>query len=122
THLVGDVAAAEDLVQATFVVAIESASTWDASRALEPWLTGILDNRAKELLKSRSRPLAPLAREDVDLDTPLARAIENESSNELVKAIDQIEEPYRSVLVLGVLHGLEPAAIAHALDRSPRDR
>src|SRR6185295_4479460 len=71
-HLVGDVSAAEDLVQSTYVTAIEDAASWDPSRPLEPWLTGILDNRAKRLLKSRERPLEPVAREDVDHDTPLA--------------------------------------------------
>jgi RNA polymerase sigma-70 factor (ECF subfamily) len=118
-HLVGDVAAAEDLVQSTFVIAIESAQSWDSSRRLEPWLTGILDHRARKLLRARQRPLDDVAREDVELDTPLARAIASESSAEIAKALDQLEEPYRSVMVLSVMHGMEPAAIAHALVRSP---
>jgi RNA polymerase sigma-70 factor (ECF subfamily) len=118
-HLAGDMNAAEDLVQATFVAAIESAPAWDPSRPLEPWLTGILENRAKELHKSRRRPLEPFAREDVDHETPLSRAIDSENSAGIAKALDQLEEPYRGVLVLSVMHGMEPAAIAHALGRSP---
>src|SRR6185295_8902688 len=107
-HLVGDVAAAEDLVQSTFVTAIEDAASWDPARPREPWLTGILDHRAKRMLKSRERPPDRADREDIDHDTPLARAMENETSSEIVKAIDQLDEPYRSVMVLSLLHHLEP--------------
>src|SRR4029079_1661989 len=45
-HLAPDRAAAEDLVQATFLTAIEKRDAFDASRALEPWLTGILIQHA----------------------------------------------------------------------------
>src|SRR5688500_5854388 len=56
-HLAGDVARAEDLVQATFVTAIESAATFDPERQLLPWLAGILTNRARELRRKESRAL-----------------------------------------------------------------
>src|SRR5215831_12214403 len=46
-HLTRDEAQAEDLVQATFLAAIEHAERFDASRELVPWLTGILANKAK---------------------------------------------------------------------------
>ena len=45
---------AEDLVQATFLTAIESASGFDASRPLQPWLTGILTNHARRRRRDRS--------------------------------------------------------------------
>ena len=38
-HLVRDVDDAEDLVQATFVTAIDRAHSFDRSRALRPWLS-----------------------------------------------------------------------------------
>ena len=37
-HLTRDLAAAEDLVQSTFLQAIESATSFDAGRRLMPWL------------------------------------------------------------------------------------
>src|SRR5262245_63889860 len=46
-HLARDPAAAEDLLQATFLRAIEACFDWDARRPLLPWLCGILHNRAR---------------------------------------------------------------------------
>ncbi|TAJ19390.1 MAG: sigma-70 family RNA polymerase sigma factor, partial [Planctomycetota bacterium] len=118
-HLVGDVAAAEDLVQSTFVTAIESSASFDSTRALEPWLAGILTNRARELRRASQRTF--------DLDrfvehaqqTPLERAQAAEFSGTLAQAIDKLPEPYRRALLLRLRHGMKPADIAHALDESP---
>ena len=54
----------EDLVQDTFLVAIEDAASWDAGQALLPWLLGILVNRARhERRQARRQPeTARLAR------------------------------------------------------------
>jgi DNA-directed RNA polymerase specialized sigma24 family protein len=60
-HFVGDLGAAEDLVQATFVTAIERASTFDASRPLESWLAGILANHARDLRRDAQREIPPSA-------------------------------------------------------------
>ena len=45
-HLRADPHAAEDLVQETFVVAIEKRAAFAPDRGVEPWLLGILHNRA----------------------------------------------------------------------------
>ena len=42
-----DAHTAEDLVQNSFLVAIESADSWDASRPVVPWILGILTNQAR---------------------------------------------------------------------------
>jgi len=122
-HLVGDPAAAEDLVQQTFVTAIERAASWDGRRPLEPWLQGILANRARDLKKSARRPHDPdfdlervLAREE---DAPLESASRRELSGELARAVDALEEPYRATVLLRLRHGMEAADIAHVLGRSP---
>ncbi|HVG94849.1 MAG TPA: sigma factor, partial [Planctomycetota bacterium] len=41
-HMAADPADAEDLVQKTFLSAIESADSFDAGKRLVPWLLGIL--------------------------------------------------------------------------------
>ena len=46
-HLVKDVALAEDLVQNTFLAAIETAARWRSDRPLFPWLLGILTNKLR---------------------------------------------------------------------------
>src|SRR5262245_55687261 len=75
-HLSRDEAQAEDLVQATFLAAIEHAERFDASRALVPWLTGILTNKAQlaRSLAGRSpdpERLAERASEDPAHDTEI---------------------------------------------------
>lgn len=122
-HLVGDPAAAEDLVQQTFVTAMERAASWDPRRPLEPWLQGILANHARDLRKSARRKHDPefdlaavLAREE---DAPLESASRRELSGELARAVDALEEPYRTAVLLRLRHGMEAADIAHVLGRSP---
>src|SRR5258705_13662461 len=46
-HLSHDEAQAEDLVQSTFLAAIEHPERFDASREFVPWLVGILTNKAQ---------------------------------------------------------------------------
>ncbi|MEQ1892364.1 MAG: sigma factor-like helix-turn-helix DNA-binding protein, partial [Planctomycetota bacterium] len=49
--------------------------------------------------------------------SPGALAEEGEFRQELLLAIESLSEPYRPVLRLHLLHGLEPREIAHALER-----
>src|ERR1051325_4484976 len=58
-HLVGEPGAAEDLVQATFVTAIERAQVFDATRKLEAWAGGILANHARDLQRDAARAPDP---------------------------------------------------------------
>jgi DNA-directed RNA polymerase specialized sigma24 family protein len=46
-HLVRDAAEAEDVLQATFVSAIERAEKFDPQERVMPWLVGILGNEAR---------------------------------------------------------------------------
>src|SRR5262245_7327610 len=48
-------AEAEDLVQATYLAALEGASGWDAARGVVPWLVGICTNQARKLRRQESR-------------------------------------------------------------------
>lgn len=118
-HLAGNVVDAEDLVQATFLTAIERSASFDRARPLEPWLAGILSNHARDLRKS-SR-----AGRDIEPEpgwtptTPFDGAAESESREVVAAAVDKLEEPYRSVLILATRHAMSPAEIAYALQRSP---
>lgn len=119
TRLVGDPVEAEDLVQATFLAAIESAGTFGAGRRAMPWLVGILTNRARRLHRARraaaalARPLAAAARGPADLlqDEELQRS--------LARALDRLSPVLRPVLALRLRHGMQPAEIACALQRPP---
>ena len=104
----------EDLVQATFVEAMEHAARWDATRPLVPWLIGILGNQVRRERRRLqrtppSRPgngEAPDPRDIVELQ---------ETALRISEALRSLPRHYRQVLSLRLLHGLQPAQIAVAL-------
>lgn len=116
-HLVGEPSEAEDLVQSTFLAAIEQRASVDSHRPVLPWLTAVLSRKAAD---SKRR-----ARRELDLEGLLKSPAEDASvpterrelSGELAKAIDALDEPYRQVMILRLRHGLSPADIAHVLER-----
>ena len=118
-HLTRDASAAEDLLQRTFVTAIERAPTWDASRRLLPWLLGILANHAKEAARHAARPLDATRLPANGPEAPAEVAERRELAGAADRAIDALPDPARSVLVLRYRHGLEPAEIALALAMAP---
>jgi RNA polymerase sigma factor (sigma-70 family) len=94
---------AEDLVQQTFVVAIESRSDWDGERSLLPWLMGILAHRARNLRRREQQrahavleddaPAAPTGATD-----PHRAAANREFAGAFQDAIDELPEPYGPVV------------------------
>src|SRR5688572_14496340 len=117
-HLVGEAAEAEDLVQATFLAAIEQRARVDSSQPVLPWLTAVLSNKAADH-KRRARRGVDLGEVSDSVEDASLPAERRELSGELAKAIDALEEPYRQVMILRLRHGLSPADIAHVLERSP---
>jgi len=115
-HLTKDPVEAEDLLQQTFIVAIEKAAAFDARRRLVPWLLGILANLAKR--RGRHPPDPDRLDPRPKPTDPADAAERKEATDELGRAVDKLPEPYRAVLRLR-LRDLEPAAIAHELGRAP---
>ena len=50
---------------------------------------------------------------------PAALVGDRELFDEALAAVEALPEPYREVLLLRLVHGLTPAAIAHTLGRAP---
>ncbi|MGE3173693.1 MAG: sigma-70 family RNA polymerase sigma factor [Planctomycetota bacterium] len=116
-HLASTEASAEDLVQATFVQAIESADAHERGRPVLPWLLGILGNQARAARRRSKRAIDPTrTRGDVVADAS-ADAIAHELGVELQRAIDRLPEAYRPALRLWFEHGLEAQEIARTLER-----
>ncbi|MEM7202715.1 MAG: sigma-70 family RNA polymerase sigma factor [Planctomycetota bacterium] len=118
-HLCRHAAQAEDLVQETFVTAIERASTFDVGRPVVPWLLGILTKRARlfHLRDQRRAPPERLAtRRSGDPCEELQR---RELALALDQAIDELPASLRAVMVLRVRHEMRAAEIAHALGVPP---
>jgi RNA polymerase sigma-70 factor (ECF subfamily) len=118
-HVARDPAEAEDLVQATFLTAIERAERFEAGRRLMPWLAGILVNHARDAARRARRTVDGARLPTPEDEAPDAAAARREARDRVLTAVDALEDPYREVVALKLLHDLEPAAIAHALGRAP---
>lgn len=129
TRFVGNNAAAEDLVQETFLQVHLAGNTFDPARSFKPWLYTIAANKARDFLRSRGRrqehsldnrgadddgpsPLAGLESEEPDT---VAQAEETEQTAAVRKLVDQMPEHLRLILVLGYYQQLPYAEIAEIL-------
>ena len=118
-HLAPDLASAEDLVQATFLVALERARSFDPSREVEPWLYGILVREAARARRRRAQvpDARRVAREDVE-PAPDAQLEERELQTLVVEALDRLPARYREVLAPYLCEGLSAVEIARRLERT----
>lgn len=123
-HVTPDPSAAEDLVQDTFLQAMERAGQWRADRELLPWLATILRHRAIDLARRlRLRRPADAPWQLVEAASREEGPGERTETDELLQRVDaalaELASPFREALVLRLVHGMEPTAIAHALGRKP---
>ena len=111
--LVRDAATAEDLVQETWIAALEKPPR--ADRPLRPWLAGVLRNLARfrargEGRRARREEKAATARTVVPSPAELSQKLE--SQRLLADLVAQLEEPFRSTLLLRYYEELSAAEIA----------
>ena len=116
-HQVRHPAAAEDLVQTTFLAAIEHAEGYDPARPLLGWLVGILHNQAKWAARRDGRVVDAARLPERAAGDPLAAAQAAEFTAQVDEGIEQLPEIYRPVLRLHLARELGAAEIAHALGR-----
>ena len=111
-RLVRDAAQADDLVQETFLAALQRRP--ERERSLRPWLGRVLRNQAALWRRGEAR------RHEREHDRTTSEALP--SSAELleraelhaavVQALTRLREPYRSVVLLRYYEGFEPSEIA----------
>ncbi len=118
-HLTRDPGEAEDLVQATFLTAIEKANDYDADRRLVPWLVGILVRHAHALRRKRARELDEDRLPPGGTTDPSDEAQASELRDSIEEALAGLPENYRSVLEPYLLRGERAVDIARASGRSP---
>lgn len=117
--LVRDRSLADDLLQATFVTAIEKAHLFDGSRRIEPWLLGIL---AKHAANARRKQNRFLDADRLDRDTPSdphTDAERREFADEVERALAELPAVYREVLEPRLRQDRGGEEIARELGRKP---
>lgn len=117
--LVRDPAEADDLLQETFLTAIQRAQRFDAERRLVPWLLGILVHHAKEGRRQRLRPLDPTRLVPRAEITPELESHGRELEAELERAMSELDARERSVLEAYLRHGKGAAEIASEIGAAP---
>lgn len=115
---------ADDLVQATFLTAIQRAASYDPDRPLVPWLAGILVRLAqnaarrsdvtRETALPESVPLDSMTEKDV-LDAVLLR----EERDAVRRAVEALPAKYQEVVRRHLEAGESGGEIASALGRTP---
>ena len=119
SHLVSDLSLAEDLVQSTFLVAIEDCHKYEPNRPVLHWLTGILTNRAHELRRKNDRRPDPARLPSNSIQEPPQQAAATEFTEAVSNAIAGIPLPYRPVLLMHLKLGHPVQEIALVLGRAP---
>jgi RNA polymerase sigma factor (sigma-70 family) len=116
--LTHDTDLADDLVQTTFLDAIDGAGSWNPAHPLGPWLVGILHNRARRWRRREGRrpDLRRIVRER-PLPDPGETLAAHELCARVSDAIAAMPSTYRTVLELYLRNGLTPLEIAGALNR-----
>src|SRR5688572_6370416 len=114
-HLVPPGVDPEDLLQGTFLRAIEQRAKFDPKRPVRPWLVGILGNLAREARRRAGRVPDPArVRATID-EEPAEGAATQELEDAVARALAGLSRLDRQVLNLRLVHGMNDAQIAHAL-------
>lgn len=108
-RLAVDVHSADDLVQQTFVVALQGSNRPDGN--LRGWLAAIVHNLARTDRRSRVRRRVREAQVARTEAIPFSNEVPIHD-DDLVRAVRALSEPYRSAIVLRYLEGEAPGAIA----------
>ena len=100
---------AEDLLQATYLTAIERADSFrgdDDSSRVVPWLLGILANKAKRLHREAARDVPADSRRTRSADDPTAELEHQELRSQLERTLARLPEPQRPAVSLMLLDGM----------------
>lgn len=114
--LVGNRPDAEDLLQRTFLQAIEARASFELGRPVLPWLLGLLGNQARKLRSERQRATVVSAPADRVVDA-VAEAAAKELEHAVGAVRDRLGAPYSEVLRLHLEEGLNGKEIAERLAR-----
>ena len=120
--IVGDPAEANEITQETFISALRSLASYQEKKSFKAWLYTIALNHSRSMLRKRKS----LARLGTILNSifrtehqkqvlPEDAVIQNEKEVILWESLNQLDEKFRTVLVLRYFHELSIAEISEIL-------
>lgn len=135
TRLAGDRQVAEDAFQEAFLQIHLSLGSFDTTRRFRPWLFTIAANKARDLLRKKGRRQtlelsAPIGSAggggsndggsfidllEIEIPPPDSGLLSEEQDAMVQRALDQLSEPLREILLLAYFQRLSYAQVADEL-------
>lgn len=109
----------DDVAQEVFVRVFEKLDTYDGTHSLRSWIFGFAHRVAANhtrLARFRHEDLAADETTGVEHATPEDRAMEAQARQLVLRCLEQVPQPRRSVLILHDLDGATAAEIAASLE------
>jgi RNA polymerase sigma-70 factor, ECF subfamily len=120
--IVGDQAEANEITQETFIAALRSLPTYEEKKSFKAWLYTIALNHSRSHLRKRKtlehlrNTLNSILRVETQKQIlPEESAIQNDKETEVWKALNQLDEPFRVVIILRYFHELPITEISEIL-------
>jgi RNA polymerase sigma-70 factor, ECF subfamily len=112
---------AEDIVQESFIAALDALDGFDLRRPFTPWFLRIVLNRALNARRSRDRhPTESLGMEVRADIAPPSAAVEEREAREWVRgALERLPERQRTIMQLSGFDGLSSAEVGELLSIAP---
>jgi RNA polymerase sigma-70 factor (ECF subfamily) len=124
TNLLGDGAAAEDIVQEVFVSFVRSADKFHLTGSLKSYLAVCVANRSRDYLRKRRRQQAAALDKAgqmmADVSGPVQSAVRSEELELLSRAMTELPDEQREAVVLRLHAGLKFKAIAKLQNTSTK--
>jgi RNA polymerase sigma-70 factor (ECF subfamily) len=110
---------AEDVLQSTFLAAIEGAKSFDRERKVLPWLVGVLVRQAGLVRRRRGALIPREAAGRTPEVEPSDALAARETAEAIALALEKLSPADREVLVPLLVDGRRAVDIARELDRRP---
>lgn len=121
--MTNDRQAAEDVAQNAFLNAFRHLNRFDLERPFRPWFLTILANEARMHLRARRRRPDSELPDDLpdgaEADAILSRLIRDDERARVRAALAELDEPYRTTVILFYFNDLSITEIAGATDSQP---
>ena len=118
-RLCGDVHLAEDLLQDTFLKAMQSADSFDNRCKFTTWLCQIAKNTYYDSLRRKKRhPMEALTEEIPAKDSVEEQVVDSQSAQEVRKLVHRLPEPYKEVFLLRYYGELSFREIGEIFEKS----